>query len=233
MILPRQYAVLHYLEPNEMLFYHGECQNPNHNEARLYLHCRFAEDITSKKYDIELYTALRNLSRECSSAVCLTYVSIASTLSVLDAFSDSPGPTRLLNAYFETHPDIHTIDDFARTAGIGMELVCSTGLNLEAGAVDMLCLDSLNVFPLYMELLREFQASVKKYIFVHGTNQKFLVGDYQVKYWTKYLQYDAEDPDFANVKLACARFTAECPEWEVFAEVASNYGAIILKRKPS
>lgn len=202
--------------------------NPKEQLYKQYLnHCAEHSDIN------EHLPVLRELAKECESAVEIGIRYMVSTWAILQGLSENELGARKYIGIDLDYPPSAKLDFAQRISkdmGIHFSFVRGNDMKLDIESVDLLFIDSLHTYCHLTYELEKFAPNVHKYIALHDTSAPWGDKDDNA-YHGDYSEYPAHfDKTKRGLWPAVEDFLIRHPEWSLKERRFNSHGFTILER---
>jgi len=192
------------------------------------------QDTCNTPSDInEHLPALRQLAKECDSAIEIGLRSLVSTWALLQGLSEKPSQFRSYLGIDIARPSVDRLKLAKRLAkenGIAFRFLKANDMTVEIEPVDLLFIDSLHTYCHLTYELEKFSPQIRKYIAMHDTSAPWGELD-DSDYFGDYSEYPNHfDRTKKGLWAAVEDFLNHHPEWTLHQRYFNNHGFTILRR---
>ncbi len=191
------------------------------------VHCKEPSDIN------EHLPYLRQLAKECSSAVEIGVNEIVSTWGILQGLSESESDCPSYTGIDLKYPLLNKLflaSHLAESAGVSFQFIQGNDFELDIEPTDLLFIDSWHTYCHLTYELEKFAPKVGKYIALHDTSEPWGEEDEPC-----YLQNIPPYPSHIHrtkhgLWPAVVDFLKSHPEWSLKERRLNNHGFTVLMK---
>jgi hypothetical protein len=174
-------------------------------------------------------------AKRCESIAEFGVRGVVSTWAFLSGLLENNRATKeLICVDIEDVPQIESVQQIARSNGIGLTFQRHDSATCTIPTVDLLFIDTWHVYGHLKRELRKHHGSVRKYILMHDTELDGVVGESQRHGWD--IKEQAQKSGYPEEEIRCGlqrairEFLAEHGEWKLLRRYHYNCGLTVLAR---
>jgi methyltransferase family protein len=194
-------------------------------------HSKMPSDIN------EHLPVLRELAKECSTAVEIGVNEIVSTWGILQGLSESKSDEPSYIGIDLKYPVLNRLflaSQLAEAAGVSFQFIQENDCAVDLEPTDLLFIDSWHTYRHLTYELEKFAPKVKRYIAMHDTSEQWGEED---EPWGYIQAIPAYPPHISQTKqglwAAVVDFLSSHPEWRLKERRLNNHGFTVLERVES